>query len=1220
MFAHAPQRPTQAGPASFRLEAAGRLPIPTIHLTGPQVVIGSEPACDLVLEYDGVAPRHCSIFNQSGELRLAAHSPMTWMNDAHVSDAVLRDGDLITIGPVQLRVVAAAAASDEHDDALPSRSESIFDDDPAPNEGRSANPHGDDSASAESHILCSNDTVILDRSRLELGHAFGSLVKHSAAGCENDAASPDSGHVEQAGAGSDLPRLQNELATERSRLHDQQKQLEHRWRLLDERETELRELYADVSARHTQMLQQQQHWEVLCKSPAVTESIRENEHAERRARAARQLAEQQDMLEALRRELHLRDNTIRDARRRIGELEGMLDQQSARLETLQQREELLERGEQELNMLSLMLDRESQALAVQRDELSAAAQREALRPSENDERLERERESLRQEREQLLEETGRQRKELEELAARLAERDRQLTHAEFLLSGRVDALDQREQTLDRHEGELTERLHTITQLHRDVDGRSRELESLRCALTIEQQEVHQLQQLLKEREARAASEEAELAQRYEELHVREESLLNRQVQLQNQQSDLEQMQFALSLRNSELSSRCEQIEARENELAELKRLALEEQRSRETSLQQREDELAADREELDRFRQQLEADRAAAVSESEHVRMRREELEAERASRERDLSQWREQLDLQSAALEQRAQELSQRCDELQAGEEMLQSRALELQNRQSDLEQTQSALALRNLELTSRCEQIEARESELAELKRLALDDQTSRETSFQQREEELAADREELDRLRRQLEADRTSREQELAQWREQLDLQSAALRQREQQLAEQQNDFDQRAAAAAEVDGAPASTDDDSQAWEQRRLELELWQQRLALVEEALSSRSRELDAAEERMEQQCRQLDYPAPAPSPASFDHPVADTGLQSAPSEAWSGQASGSVLAAEVSTEPSALSIADNAPAADPLESPSAEPNQEPSQVWSLRHQLAELFGIQSRTAESHPKNHAETEHEAAPAPSEPSEAPAPAEEEADPFASYQNAQVETETHEPPPAVQGSRVEPAMHSLKNAPGVVLNVLDGDRRTQLNEDERDAMRAHLSSLRAVANQSARSAVAKHVSRQMTVQYHVKGVITLISGVVCIVMLTSPFWSNVRYIEQGIGALVITCIMGTLLWFDYRKLLAAAESAVAKNPEMDAESPVGETGTSAMGDALSEPEYGGDENEPAESNVQPLEAADDSAMSDAGSLRPSDETKTAVAGSSLLTSLFARRETC
>ncbi len=78
--------------------------------------------------------------------------------------------------------------------------------------------------------------------------------------------------------------------------------------------------------------------------------------------------------------------------------------------------------------------------------------------------------------------------------------------------------------------------------------------------------------------------------------------------------------------------------------------------------------------------------------------------------------------------------------------------------------------------------------------------------------------------------------------------------------------------------------------------------------------------------------------------------------------------------------------------------------------------------------------------------------------------------------------------------------------------------------------------------------MTIQYHVKGLITLISGVVTILLMTSPIWSNISYVEQGIASLVITGIMSWLLWADYRKLQAAAETAAGNGN--DAESSVEE----------------------------------------------------------------------
>jgi hypothetical protein len=94
------------------LAPAGELVIQTGALKGtrralgvPLTCIGRGPACDLRLDVDGVGPLHCLVAHGPGGFLVRdLDSPGgTFVNGARVSHAALRDGDVLTVGPFQMR-------------------------------------------------------------------------------------------------------------------------------------------------------------------------------------------------------------------------------------------------------------------------------------------------------------------------------------------------------------------------------------------------------------------------------------------------------------------------------------------------------------------------------------------------------------------------------------------------------------------------------------------------------------------------------------------------------------------------------------------------------------------------------------------------------------------------------------------------------------------------------------------------------------------------------------------------------------------------------------------------------------------------------------------------------------------------------------------------------------------------------------------------------------
>ncbi|AMV18168.1 FHA domain-containing protein [Planctomyces sp. SH-PL14] len=66
--------------------------------------IGSDPACDVPVDAAGVQPQHCLLIVSPHRTIAKALSPLTWINDGPFTEAALRPGDRLIVGPVEFTV------------------------------------------------------------------------------------------------------------------------------------------------------------------------------------------------------------------------------------------------------------------------------------------------------------------------------------------------------------------------------------------------------------------------------------------------------------------------------------------------------------------------------------------------------------------------------------------------------------------------------------------------------------------------------------------------------------------------------------------------------------------------------------------------------------------------------------------------------------------------------------------------------------------------------------------------------------------------------------------------------------------------------------------------------------------------------------------------------------------------------------------------------------
>ena len=100
--------------------------LPSIQLGLGKHLLGTSPDCSVQVRVDDVQPRHAMIVVSEHRTVVKALDPRTWVNEGPVSEMALRPGDRLSIGPLTFRV--RAATPDELAD-FATANEYAFDDD-----------------------------------------------------------------------------------------------------------------------------------------------------------------------------------------------------------------------------------------------------------------------------------------------------------------------------------------------------------------------------------------------------------------------------------------------------------------------------------------------------------------------------------------------------------------------------------------------------------------------------------------------------------------------------------------------------------------------------------------------------------------------------------------------------------------------------------------------------------------------------------------------------------------------------------------------------------------------------------------------------------------------------------------------------------------------------------------------------------------------------------
>ncbi|MCA8983313.1 MAG: FHA domain-containing protein [Planctomycetaceae bacterium] len=161
-------------------------------------------------------------------------------------------------------------------------------------------------------------------------------------------------------------------------------------------------------------------------------------------------------------------------------------------------------------------------------------------------------------------------------------------------------------------------------------------------------------------------------------------------------------------------------------------------------------------------------------------------------------------------------------------------------------------------------------------------------------------------------------------------------------------------------------------------------------------------------------------------------------------------------------------------------------------------------------------------------------------------FARTSGNQTYVEPSLPSPAVQpaiSAQTGPVLSSLPGVPNLMADPhsagspeisADCSRIRVAAPIDRDSMKREIESLRDVANQTARNALATHAWKQVKLKMWASGLLTLISAGTAGALICSPYWSPVSYENYGWLTLLLALVSGGELFRSRLALMRLKQS--------------------------------------------------------------------------------------
>ncbi len=713
------------------------------------------------------------------------------------------------------------------------------------------------------------------------------------------------------------------------------------------------------------------------------------------------------------------------------------------------------------------------------------------------------------------------------------------------------------------------------------------------------------QRELEQRQTQLTQHQDDLDRRAEELRHNEELLVKQRAELEQAQPQIDRESANLTAQTASLADERARVEAREQELSQRSEEldAKNRELDRETEkLRRRHAEFNERQAHMEQQKEQLETQEADTAGDIELNSSQRAQLEADRAvlaaSREELQQEW-DALDESRASLDETRAQLESDRKELEAGLADLDTRQKSLVEETSTLQQQREQLEQDRQEFESRTGDLDAR--------RTSLDEEQS---ALQQQREQLEQDRRDFESQTADLESRQASLETEMStlqQQREQLEHDRAELSAREQELESQKTQLaDERAQHQQSVDESAKTDEGDSETQAELQMqlaELESERELLARERQSIDEQRERLGAEAQQLQIERQELLAQARQQQGSPADSTDAKSRLEWEKLQAGQGAASftdnfGPGVGSDPDAEKSISQIPESQEEVSELRDTLAgmfgletgeltERSASPAETGEALPSLQEPPREPSPPVEQFPTSPGLPPLAAEPMATEPQMAgpsagpvaggPATDTGEAeaaedDSIAAYmerllarnrQGAGSGTEfqsvaTPSPQPSPQ-PRPQPTPLVSQAPPGgqqptAQFSEIDASETAAplteppqpRHQQDKEAARANLNSLREVANMSARTAIATHTGKQLRGKVLLKCLLAGSSFVVSAALLSGSQWGFPGYTLHGWGALAVGGIMAVELARSTIKM-RRKQNVGSNSSAKDAESP-------------------------------------------------------------------------
>ncbi len=347
-----------------------------VHLRSPRCSIGAARDCTLRLVAEGVQPIHCVIERWQTQARVQRLAPQTWLNGQDFHSALLRPGDRLQVGPIEIQLLALGpepkqAPSPEVDPPMashPQLEETASESLPASPELASSELKVEQPVqSARPPVPASDQKLRLECQREQTARRLGHQRAKRLVGLVRQARKEmDRLQTQIEQLQRDIETLQAQEANLRIQV-EQHSALQRQAQEWAEIESRIHRRQQDLDRREAQLESQRQaleHQQAQWKA----EQIQLQQELQHRADILNQ--QRAELLQA-QTTLHLQLQELQSQQQELQQQQQLLQQQQ---QTLQQHQQAVTQKEQELAEWQERLETHQQALAEQEASLVAGQQ------------------------------------------------------------------------------------------------------------------------------------------------------------------------------------------------------------------------------------------------------------------------------------------------------------------------------------------------------------------------------------------------------------------------------------------------------------------------------------------------------------------------------------------------------------------------------------------------------------------------------------------------------------------------------------------------------------------------------------------------------------------------------------------------------------------------------------------------------------------------------